>query len=205
VSRPGATLVTPAPLVVLVGHPRPGSRTHGIAGRAGYLLRGALAAERVAFPAPSLVDLAELAPSLLDRHSRDGAAQVAVRTVREASLLLVASPTFKGAYSGLLKVFLDLLPRDGLDTTIVVPLMTAGLPQHRTAVEHTLRPVLLELSACLPTVGISVLEPELDRFDDVFAGWWSRHGPALGHAVLERTGSPGRRVADAGRGGSVAG
>jgi len=198
-------MVTPSPLVVLVGHPRPGSRTHGVAGRAGHLLRSALAGERVAFPAPSMVDLAELAPALLDRHSPDGAAQAAVRTVREASLLLVASPTFKGAYSGLLKVFLDLLPRDGLVTTIVVPLMTAGLPQHRTAVEHTLRPVLLELSACLPTVGISVLETELARFDDVFAGWWARHGPALGRAVLERTGSPGRRSVDAGRGGSVAG
>ena len=43
-------------LVLLIGHPRPGSRTHVVAARAGELLRQSLAAEQISFPEPVVVD-----------------------------------------------------------------------------------------------------------------------------------------------------
>lgn len=193
-----------APLVVLVGHPKPYSRTLGVAERAGDLLRSELATERLAFAAPTVVDLAELAPHLLDR--RGGPADHAVRTVCEATLLVAVSPTFRAAYSGLLKLFLDLLPRDGLAATVALPVMTAGLPAHRSAVDHTLRPVLQELAARVPTPGICVLESELTRVGDVLAAWWREHGRALVDAV--RVGTPestSGRLDHAERGGALAG
>jgi FMN reductase len=175
-----------------------------VADEAGALLRAALAdAEGVALPTPAMVDLAALAPGLLGRwdlgvrgSGRDPAVDAA-RTVCGADVLLAVSPTFKGAYSGLLKHFLDLLPRDGLESTVAVPLMTAGLPRHRSAVDGTLRPLLLELQARVPAEGLCLLESQLGAVAEVFAAWWQSQGPDLGRAVLERVGGPERRVVDA--------
>jgi Predicted flavoprotein len=178
-----------AELVVLVGHPRVGSRTHVVARRVGELLGAALAEPGTAVPAPGLVDLAELAPRLLDSNG-NGTAEAALRTVGEAPLLLVASPTFRGSYSGLLKLFLDLLPRYGLARTVVVPLMTAGIPAHRLTVDTTLRPVLRELGARVPVAGISVLETELGRVDEVFASWWRGQGGKLCACLAPGDGKP---------------
>jgi FMN reductase len=139
----------------------------------------------MSLPGPHLIDLAELGPALLGRPARDGRVDAALQTACHVPLLVTASPTFRGACSGLLKLFLDLLPRDGLENTIVVPLMTAGIPAHRRAVESSLLPVLLELRAKVPTAGISVLETEFARFDEVFDAWWGVQGRALGDAVGE--------------------
>ena len=192
------------PLVVLVGHPRPGSRTHQVAARAGARLRDALTGrDGVGIPAPAVVDLATLAPALLGRWDLGAGATGpdpavdAARTVCAAEVLLVVSPTFKGAYSGLLKHFLDLLPRHGLDATVAVPLMTAGLVRHSTAIGTTLRPVLLELGAQVPTRGLCVLESQLGDVDAVFDGWWRVEGRVLGRAVLDRVAGRGRGVVDA--------
>jgi FMN reductase len=175
-------------LVVLVGHPKPHSRTHGVAAQAGRLLQRALGAERIELPDPTVVDLADIAPQLVDRRGRNGVADAAMRTVCGATVLVAASPTFRASYAGLLKYFLDLLPRDGLETTVAVPVMTAGLPSHRWAVDTTLRPVLLELRALVPTPGIAVLETELSRVEALFASWWGEHGPALADAVRSGSG-----------------
>jgi FMN reductase len=177
-------------LAVVVGHPSACSRTHAVSLRAARRLQQALGAGGVALAGPHLIDLAELGPGLLGQRGNGSSADAALETVRQVPLVVVASPTFRGACSGLLKLFLDLLPRNGLENTIAVPLMTAGIPAHRRAVESTLRPVLLELRAQVPTAGISVLETEFARFDEVFDAWWAAQGPALSRAVGERTRGP---------------
>jgi hypothetical protein len=47
----------------------------------------------------------------------------------------------------------------------------------------------VELAALVPTPGISVLEPEFDRVDELFARWWSRHGSTLGAVLRPRPAS----------------
>lgn len=172
----GTRALTPVCPVVLVGHPRPASRTHAVATRAGRLLVEALADDGLPLRQPRLVDLAELGAHLLTDPPGAGRAGAAIDTVRSTPLLVVASPTFRGAYTGLLKLFLDALPRYGLDRVVAVPLMTAGLRRHRDAVDSVLRPLLCELRAWVPDAGIGVLEEELGRFDDIFARWWLTHG-----------------------------
>ncbi|KAA2265797.1 NADPH-dependent oxidoreductase [Solihabitans fulvus] len=168
------------PMTVVVGHPRPGSRTHAVAVRAGDLLATRLRAGAAKPPPrPHLVDLALLAPFLLDGRT----AGRAFEAMGPNRVVVMASPTFRGAYSGLLKVFLDLLPRHGLSGSVVVPLMTAGIPEHRHVVDTTLRPVLAELGADVPTPGISVLETDIGRVDEVFEAWWDANGRALRRAV----------------------
>lgn len=51
------------------------------------------------------------------------------------------------AYSGVLKVFLDLLPADALCGKTVLPLATGGSPAHLLALDYALKPVLSALGA----------------------------------------------------------
>ncbi|MGV0959973.1 MAG: NADPH-dependent FMN reductase [Limnohabitans sp.] len=67
--------------------------------------------------------------------------------VANASVLVVATPVYKAAYSGILKVFLDLLPQTALKGKTVLPLATGGSPHHMLALDYALRPVLQSLGA----------------------------------------------------------
>lgn len=67
--------------------------------------------------------------------------------VAQARVLVVATPVYKAAYSGVLKVFLDLLPQTALKGKTVLPLATGGSPHHMLALDYALRPVLQSLGA----------------------------------------------------------
>ncbi|GMA86652.1 hypothetical protein GCM10025868_19020 [Angustibacter aerolatus] len=59
-------------------------------------------------------------------------------------MLVVATPTYKGAYTGLLKSFLDHVGADALAGAVAVPVTTVGGPAHTLAADVHLRPLLLE-------------------------------------------------------------
>src|SRR5690625_1992512 len=67
--------------------------------------------------------------------------------LQDAKGVIVGSPVFKGAYSGVLKALIDLLPQDVLEHTPVLPLMTGGSPSHLLALDYALKPVLALLKA----------------------------------------------------------
>ena len=67
--------------------------------------------------------------------------------VAKARVLVVATPVYKAAYSGVLKVFLDLLPQTAQKGKTVLPLATGGSPHHMLALDYALRPVLQSLGA----------------------------------------------------------
>lgn len=71
----------------------------------------------------------------------------AVRAIEEADGVIIATPVFKAAYSGLLKAFLDLLPQFGLAGKAVLPLATGGSLAHVLALDYALRPVLQSMGA----------------------------------------------------------
>lgn len=67
--------------------------------------------------------------------------------IEHADVVVVATPVYKAAYSGVLKVFLDLLPQTALKGKTVLPLATGGSPHHMLALDYALRPVLQSLGA----------------------------------------------------------
>lgn len=71
----------------------------------------------------------------------------AIARVTEARVIVVATPVYKAAYSGVLKVFLDLLAQNALKGKTVLPLATGGSPHHMLALDYALRPVLQSLAA----------------------------------------------------------
>jgi FMN reductase len=163
--------------VVVVGNPKPESRTLGVALAAAEALADSLRVPT----GPAVVDLSVLARRLL-LPEPSAAVEDAADQILSADLLLVASPTFKGTYSGLLKVFLDRLPYKGLQDTTALPLLVMNSPLHALAVDVHLRPLLVELGASVPAPGLA----ELDKLDRVLDRWTSQVTDALGRQVLSR-------------------
>jgi FMN reductase len=96
----------------------------------------------------TLLPLRELpAQPLLQGEAGHGGLQAALERVQAADLVVVATPIYKAAYSGLLKAFLDLLPQDALRGKVVLPLATGGSLAHLLAIDYALKPVLHALGA----------------------------------------------------------
>lgn len=153
---------------VLVGSPRPRSSTY----------RAAVAvAEALTGSAPDLViDLADLGPRLFDSGDVDVATALAGAASHD--LLVVASPTYKATYTGLLKVFLDRLPAGALQGVDAVPLMLGGHWRHALAPELALKPVLSELGARLPTRALFLLDTAGDEAPEL-QDWLAESRPRL--------------------------
>lgn len=71
----------------------------------------------------------------------------AAARVASADGIVIGTPIYKAAYSGLLKVFLDLLPQYAFERKTILPLATGGSVAHVLALDYGLRPVLSSLGA----------------------------------------------------------
>lgn len=127
------------------------------------------------------VELAELAPYLFEWENP--VVKTSLNIAADSDLLVIASPTFKASYTGLLKVFLDLFPSNGLAGVIAIPLMVGAASTHALAVETQLRPVLIELGAVCPTRGLYFLD-SMEELSDKIASWISDAGPTLLHMLV---------------------
>jgi FMN reductase len=83
--------------------------------------------------------------------------------IERARGVVVATPIYKAAYSGVLKSFLDLLPQFGLAGKVVLPLATGGTPAHVLAIDYALRPVLVCLGASHVVSGLFVHDKLIER------------------------------------------
>ncbi|MEV6211966.1 NADPH-dependent FMN reductase [Kitasatospora sp. NPDC051914] len=104
----------------------------------------------------------------------------AIELFAEADGIVIGTPVYKAAYSGLLKTLLDLLPQYALRGKAVLPLATGGSTAHVLAVDYALRPVLSSMGAAHITQGWFVLDrhvsvredgtTEIERETDVLLG-----------------------------------
>ncbi len=169
-------------VVLVVGNPKPASRTR----EAGELL-----AERLTGDRPSaVVEVIELGAGLFGWG--DPAVLAAKATVAAADLLIVASPTYKATYTGLIKLFLDQFAADELIGITAIPFMLGAGPQHALAPELLLKPVLVEIGCTCPTPGLYLLDSNYKDGPELEA-WLVRARvaiPTLGSAALARHSQP---------------
>jgi hypothetical protein len=110
-------------LGVLVGNPKPRSRT---------LEAGVLVAKRLTGFEPSLViDVVDLGSALLEFGNKR--VVESIKVIQQVDVLIVASPTYKATYTGILKLYLDQIPPNGLSETAALPLMLGAGPSHAMA------------------------------------------------------------------------
>lgn len=86
--------------------------------------------------------------------------------VQEAKGLIIITPIYKAAYTGVLKTFLDLLPQKSLTGKIILPIATAGTIAHLLALDYTLKPVLSELGARHILGGAYILDKQVIAYDE---------------------------------------
>ena len=127
-------------------------------------------------PPDRVIDVIDLGAGLLGRGNAD--VEEAVAAVRAAEVAVVASPTYKATYTGLLKLFLDHIGTGDLAGVVAVPLMLGGGPGHALAPELLLKPVLVELGATAPTRGLYLIDRTWDDPAPIDA-WLTAAGPQV--------------------------
>ncbi|MGM1063058.1 NADPH-dependent FMN reductase [Saccharothrix sp. Mg75] len=143
-------------ILVLSGSPSATSRTAALADH----VAARLTADGHAVTSVRVRDLPARPLQLGD--PTDPAIAAVVTAIAEADGVVVASPVFKAAYSGLLKLLLDLLPQFALAGKVVLPVVTGGSTAHVLAIDYALRPVLSALGAHHVVPGWFVLDRHVE-------------------------------------------
>jgi FMN reductase len=112
--------------------------------------------------------------------------QETIDAVLGADGLIAVSPIFSASYSGLFKLFFDVIERDGLAGMPTLIAATGGTARHSLALEHALRPLFAYLNAA--TVATSVFAAAED---------WGTAGVAADGSLVERIDRAARELATA--------
>ncbi|MFP7222265.1 NADPH-dependent FMN reductase [Priestia filamentosa] len=83
--------------------------------------------------------------------------------VANAHIVVVLTPVYKAAYTGILKTYLDLLPQKGLQGKTVVPLVLGGSFGHLLSIDYALKPVLSALGATNILSGAYVIDIQVEK------------------------------------------
>ncbi len=112
--------------------------------------------------------------------------QSAIDAVLAADGLIAVTPIFSASYSGLFKVFFDVVERDGLAGKPVLIAATGGTPRHSLAIEHAMRPLFAYLNAAVVATGVYAAAED-----------WGGAGLAADGSLVDRIDRAARELATA--------
>jgi FMN reductase len=104
-----------------------------------------------------LVELGEIAPQLggaIWRSQLADAVERELLAVEQADVLIVVTPVYRGAYTGLFKHFFDFIGQDALVDKPVLLAATGGSERHALVIDHQLRPLFSFFQARTLPLGI---------------------------------------------------
>jgi FMN reductase len=110
--------------------------------------------------------------------------QATLDAVLAADGLIAVTPIFSASYSGLFKLFFDLVERDGFAGKPVLIAATGGTARHSLAVEHAIRPLFAYLNAAVVATGVYAATED-----------WGRSGDAVDGSLVERIDRAARELA----------
>lgn len=144
-------------VVIVAGNPNAGSRLTGVLEAARQELEklGVLA---------EWIRIADFPPEDLIGAKFDSPAVIAANaSLEQADAVIVGSPVYKAAYSGVLKTYLDLLPQKALEKKPVLPVFIGGSIAHLLAIDYALKPVLSVLGARCQLGGVYAVDSQVTR------------------------------------------
>jgi FMN reductase len=110
------------------------------------------------------IQVAELPSEDLIKAKFDSEAILhANKKVEEAEGIIIASPVYKAAYTGVLKAYLDLLPQKSLLGKIILPLFIGGTIAHLLSIDYALKPVLSALGGRYILGGVYAVDTWITR------------------------------------------
>ncbi len=114
------------------------------------------------------------------------ALRAAIEDVTGADGLIAVTPVYSGSYSGLFKLFFDVLERDALAGMPVLVAASAGTARHSLAMDHAMRPLFAYLGAAVvPTAVFAAAED------------WGAGQDPMEPSLVDRVARAGRELAAA--------
>jgi FMN reductase len=144
-------------LVAVSGNPASPSRTRVLTDLIADAIERRVAVER------HVVELSDTGPLLAQSHFRSQLSSVAearVALVESADLLIVASPVYRGSYTGLFKHLFDLVGMDALAGKPVILAASGGSERHTLVIDHQLRPLFSFFMCVTIPTGIYATEDD---------------------------------------------
>jgi len=106
------------------------------------------------------------AEDLLSANFNSEHIQAVNQLVEKAEAIVVITPVYKAAYSGILKTYLDLLPQKGLEHKTILPIAVGGSLAHLLSLEYALKPVLSVLGATTILQPVYLIDKQIERKDN---------------------------------------
>lgn len=115
-----------------------------------------------------LVELGEIGPRLagaVHRSQLSADIEAQVRRIESADLLIVASPVFRGSYTGLFKHLFDFVHHEALIDVPVLLAATGGSNRHALVIDHQLRPLFSFFQARTLPIGVYASEQDFNGYE----------------------------------------
>lgn len=101
-----------------------------------------------------LLDLCGVPADALLGRTRSARIDEALTALAASRIVIVGTPVYRASFSGLLKVFFDLLPQDALAGKAVIPVATGGSLAHQLVLDHALRPLAASVGGVTVASGV---------------------------------------------------
>lgn len=114
-----------------------------------------------------LIELGEIVPkfgNVLQRNHLPSEVESILRDIETADLLLVASPIYRGSYTGLFKHLFDFVHQDSLVDVPVLLAATGGSDRHALAIDHQLRPLFSFFQSHTLPIGVYATDKEFANY-----------------------------------------
>lgn len=114
------------------------------------------------------ISVADLVPDLAGVIStKDAPASVsdAVRAIETADALIVATPVYRGSYTGLFKHLFDLVDHEALIGKPVLLAATGGSERHSLVIDHQLRPLFAFFQALTLPLGVYASDKDFSNYE----------------------------------------
>lgn len=144
-------MTRPLRLVAVSGGLQRPSKSAALAGHLLDLISDELPCEQ------RLVELGRLAPQLAGavwRSQLPDTVERELAAVEQADVLVVATPVFRGSYTGLFKHFFDFIHQDALIDKPVLLAANGGSERHALVIDHQLRPLFSFFQARTLPLGV---------------------------------------------------
>jgi FMN reductase len=110
--------------------------------------------------------------------------QAVIDTVLASDGLVAVTPIFSASYSGLFKMFFDVIQKDGLAAKPSLIAATGGAARHSLAIEHAIRPLFAYLNAAVVATGVYAAAED-----------WGSGGVTADGSLVERIDRAARELA----------
>jgi FMN reductase len=114
--------------------------------------------------AGEMIQLTDLPADALLGRRNDPSLDRALGLASRAAILVLGTPIYRASYTGQLKAFFDLLPRDALAGSVSGLIASAAVAEHALVIDHGLRPLVASLAGLSAVRAVYVTDADLESF-----------------------------------------